>query len=216
MGISNAISAAVLLASLIFWPAAQTRAADALQEAESLLQKQQYDQAQVKLEGLVKMQAGNPQAWFDLGFAESHLGKTSESVAAYKKAVELSPKWFEASLNLGLALAKAGNVPEAASALRSAVQLKPTSGGQQALAKAWLSLAQVLEDSNPKEAFNAYAKVAELNPAKPEPVLAQGKLMERTGDLSGAEQQYLKAAGMGNTAAPERLINLYLKQKRLR
>ena len=144
MGISNAISAAVLLASLTFWPAAQTRTADALQEAESLLQKQQYDQAQVKLEGLIKTQAGNPQAWFDLGFAQSHLGKTPESVAAYKKAVELSPKWFEANLNLGLALAKAGNVPEAASALRAAVQLKPASGGLQALVKAWLSLAQVL------------------------------------------------------------------------
>src|SRR5438552_15026080 len=128
MGMSNAISAAVLLASLIFWPAAQTRTADALQEAESLLQKQQYDQAQVKLEGLIKTQAGNPQAWFDLGFAESHLGKTAESIAAYKKAVELSPKWFEANLNLGLALAKAGIVPEATSSLRSTVQLKPTSG----------------------------------------------------------------------------------------
>ena len=79
MGISNAITAAVLLASLTLQPAAQSHAADALQEAESLLQKQQYDQAQVKLEGLIRTQASNPQVWFDLGFTESHLGKTAES-----------------------------------------------------------------------------------------------------------------------------------------
>ena len=107
MGTSNAITA-VLLASLVL-QSAQPHSADALQEAESLLQKQQYDQAEVKLQGLVKTQSSNPQAWFDLGFAESHLDKNAEAIAAYRKAIELSPKWFEANHNLGLTLAKAGN-----------------------------------------------------------------------------------------------------------
>src|SRR5258708_2118106 len=69
----------------------QGRPADALQEAESLLQKQQYAEAEEKLQGLIGTQAANPQAWFDLGFAESHLGKATEAVSAYKKAAELSP-----------------------------------------------------------------------------------------------------------------------------
>jgi tetratricopeptide (TPR) repeat protein len=38
--------------------------------------------------------------------------------------------------------------------------------------------------------------------------------MEQTGDLSGAEQQYLKTAETGNGESVERLIGLYLKQKR--
>src|SRR6478736_1868089 len=71
------------------------RSADALKDAESLLQKQQYSQAEEKLQALIATQSENPQAWFDLGFAQSHLGKTAEAIAAYKKATQLDPKWFE-------------------------------------------------------------------------------------------------------------------------
>ena len=76
---------------------------------------------------------------FDLGFAQSHQGKTAEAIAAYKKATQLDPKWFEAQQNLGLALAKSGDLAAAASALKTAITLKPTIGGQQALTAAWLS-----------------------------------------------------------------------------
>ena len=54
-------------------------------------------------------------------------------------------KWFEANLNLGLALAKSSNFAQAAPVLRNAVQLKPTTGGEQALSKAWFALGQVLD-----------------------------------------------------------------------
>src|SRR6478735_3711957 len=90
------------------------RAADALKDAESLLQKQQYSQAEEKLQALILKQAENPQAWFDLGFAQSHQGKTTEAVSAYKKATQLDPKWFEAQQNLGLALARSGDLTAAA------------------------------------------------------------------------------------------------------
>ncbi len=192
----------------------QSRSADALQEAESLLQKQQYAEAETKLQSLIGTQAENPQVWFDLGFAESHLGRTTESASAYKKAAELSPKWFEASLNLGLALAKAGNLTDAASALKITVTLKPTTGGQLALSKAWLSLAQVTEGSQPQEALVDYQKAIELDPTNAESLLGAGKLMEQAGDLAGAEHQYLKTAEMGKGESVERLITLYLKQKR--
>jgi tetratricopeptide (TPR) repeat protein len=157
MGITKAIAAG-LLASFALSAFAQTRplhkshpqaitdddrAVDALKDAESLLQKQQYQQAEEKLQAIVTQQSENPQVWFDLGFAQSHLGKITEAIAAYKKATQLSPKWFEAQQNLGLALAKSGDLTAAASALKFAVALKPTVGGQQALAAAWLSLAQV-------------------------------------------------------------------------
>src|SRR5215470_16788962 len=82
--------------------AAQRSPGDPLQEAEDLLQKQQYAPAEDKLQPLMAAQAKNPQAWFDLGFAQSHQGKTKEAVAAYQKAVDLAPDWFEAHLNLGL------------------------------------------------------------------------------------------------------------------
>jgi tetratricopeptide (TPR) repeat protein len=194
----------------------KSQGSDLLQPAEALLEKGQYADAENQLQALVKTQRNNPQAWFDLGFAQSHLGKTSESVAAYRQAVTLSPKWFEAHLNLGLALAKSGNLAEAATSLRAATQLQPVNGGQRALSRAWLSLAQVLEETqgSPQETLAAYQKAAELNPENSDAVLGAARLMETSGDLPGAEKNYLSAAQMGNNDALQPLIRLYLKQKR--
>ena len=228
MGITKAIAVA-LLASLALPALAQTRpshkshpqstteddrAANALKEAETLLQKQQYLQAEEKLQALVTQQSENPQIWFDLGFAQSHQGKTADAIAAYKKATQLDPKWFEAQQNLGFALAKSGDLNAAASALKIAVTLKPIVGGHQALAAAWLSLAQVTEESQPQESFAAYQKAAELDPANSDAQLGIARMAERSGNAAGAEQQYLKLAAAGNNDSIERLIGLYLKQKR--
>ena len=193
----------------------QSHAADSLAQAESLLQKQQYAEAETQLIQLSNTQSTNPQVWFDLGFAESHLGKNADAVVAYKKATELGSKWFEANLNLGLALAKSGKLAEAATALRAATELKPTAGGQQALSNAWFSLGQVLEESSPKEALAAYQKAAELNPGNADAVLSAGELLEKQGDAVGAEKQYLAAAQMNNNQGVERLVDFYLRQKRL-
>jgi tetratricopeptide (TPR) repeat protein len=192
----------------------EERASDDLKDAEDLLQKQQYQQAEEKLLTLVPKQNNNPQVWFDLGFAQSRLGKTADSIAAYKKATELSPKWFEAQQNLGLALAKSSDFPAAAAALKVAVTLKPTTGGNKALSQAWMSLAQVTEESSPQEALAAYQKAADLDPTNSGALLGTAKMAERSGNISTAEQQYLKLAESGNDEAVERLITLYLQQKR--
>jgi tetratricopeptide (TPR) repeat protein len=227
MGIIKVIATA-LLATLALPALAQTRpshkprpqstaddrADDALKDAESLLQKQQYPQAEEKLQAIVTQQSENPQAWFDLGFAQSHQSKTAEAIVSYKKAAQLDPKWFEAQQNLGLALAKSGDLPAATAALKIAVTLKPTVGGPQALASAWLSLAQVTEEGQPQEALAAYQKAAELDPTKSEAQLGAARLAERSGNAAAAEQQYLKLAAAGNNDSIERLIGLYLKQKR--
>ena len=228
MGITKAIAIA-LLVSLALPTLAQTRpshkahpqstaeddrAANALKEAESLLQKQQYQQAEEKLQTIVMQQPENPQAWFDLGFAQSHQGKAAEAITSYKKATQLDPKWFEAQQNLGLALAKSGDLNASASALKTAVTLKPTVGGQQALAAAWLSLAQVTEENVPQESLAAYQKAVELDPANTEAQLGSARMAERADNAAAAEQQYLKLAAAGNNDSIERLVSLYLKQKR--
>ncbi len=195
-------------------PSAQDRAADDLKDAEDLLQKQQYQQAEEKLQALVNKQNDNPQAWFDLGFAQGRLGQTADSITSYRKVAELSPKWFEAQQNLGLALAKSGDLSGAAAALKIAVTLKPTAGGQQALSRAWLSLAQVTEESQPQEALAAYQKAAELDPANSDAVLGAAKLAEHSGNVAAAEQPYLKLAESGNSEAISRLVGLYIQQKR--
>lgn len=193
---------------------AEERADDDLKDAEDLLQKQQYQQAEEKLLAITAKQEKNPQAWFDLGFAQSHIGKTADAIGAYKKATELSPKWFEAQQNLGLALAKSGDFPAAAAALKIAVTLKPTSGGEHALSQAWLSLAQVTEQSQPQESLAAYQKAAELDPSNTDALLGIAKSNERIGNSTAAEQQYVKLAEAGNGESVKRLISLYIAQKR--
>lgn len=215
MATSKAIPAWLLLACFTLGLAAQTRPTDALHEAEGLLQKQQYDLAEVRIKALIDNQSENPQAWFDLGFAQSHLGKTAEAIASYKNAVRLSPKWFEANVNLGVELAKSSDFSQAATVLKNAVQLKPTAGAEQALSRAWFALGQVLEESDTKAALNAYQKSAELDPKDSDAILGSGKMLEKNGSLAEAEQQYLRAANMASVAGVEQLISLYLKQKRL-
>jgi tetratricopeptide (TPR) repeat protein len=227
MGINRVIAAAVLAGCAMHAeaqtrpqqraqprPSAEDRAPDDLKDAESLLQRQQYQDAEEKLQALVHKRSENPQAWFDLAFAQSHLGKSADAIAAYRKAAELDPKWFEAQQNLGLALAKSGDLAAAAVALKTAITLKPTVGGQHALAGAWFSLAQVTEEGQPQEALAAYQKAAELDPTNSDALLGAARMAERSGNLAAAEQEYLKLAEAGNNESLERLIGLYLKQKR--
>lgn len=193
---------------------AEEQAADDLKDAEDLLQKQQYAQAEAKLLAIVIKDDKNPQAWFDLGFAQSHQTKIAGAIESYKKATALSPAWFEAQENLGLALAKSGDFPAAAAALKLAVTLKPASGGEKALRDAWISLAQVLEKSQPQAALNAYQKAMEIDPENSEAVLGTAQLAERSGNLAIAEEQYLKLIKLGRDDVIEGLVRVYLQQKK--
>ena len=144
-----------------------------------MLQKQQYAQAEDKLQPLMTTQARNPQAWFDLGFAQSHQEKTKDAAAAFRKAVDLSPDWFEANLNLGIILAKSGDPAAAVPVLKHAVTLKPTSGGQKALGRAWVALGQAMEDSDPRGAATAYDKAAEIDPSDADLLVLSGFALQR-------------------------------------
>jgi tetratricopeptide (TPR) repeat protein len=193
---------------------AKPQQADSLAEAEGLLQKQQYAEAEQKLTALLSEQAENPQAWFDLGFAQSHLNKAGEAVASYRKAAGLSPKWFEANLNLGVALAKSNDYAAATPVLQHAVTLKPTAGGNKAISKAWQSLAQVLEKTDAKAAAAAYDKAVELDPSQAELTLDAGRVLQSVNDLPGAEEHFKKSADSGDAQGMVMLINLLSGQKR--
>jgi tetratricopeptide (TPR) repeat protein len=193
---------------------AKPQQADSLAEAEGLLQKQQYAEAEQKLTALLSEQAENPQAWFDLGFAQSHLNKAGEAVASYRKAAGLSPKWFEANLNLGVALAKSNDYAAATPVLQHAVTLKPTAGGNKAISKAWQSLAQVLEKTDAKAAAAAYDKAVELDPSQIELTLDAGRVLQSVNDLPGAEEHFKKSADSGDAQGMVMLINLLSGQKR--
>jgi tetratricopeptide (TPR) repeat protein len=190
--------------------------ADELKKAEDWLELQQYQRAEQLLLAIVEKQSTNPQAWFDLGFAQGHLGKTADSIAAYRKAVELSPRWFEARQNLGLALAQSGDYSAAVAALKIAVTLSPPlPGRQQALSKAWTYLAQFLDTSGAMDdVLPDFKKAVELDPTNDDAQFGVASASYRIGLYADAEQTYLKLAAKRHSAATWNLVALYVEQKR--
>lgn len=185
-----------------------------LTQAEELIQKKDYAGAEPLLRKVARDDPENYVAWFDLGFVENGLGKMDESIAAYRKSAEAKPDVFESNLNLGLQLAKTG-APDAEQFLRAATQQKPTSHVAEGQARAWLSLAHVVERTKPEEALAAYRQAALLQPKDAEPHLAAGQLLEKQGKFSDAESEYKQALAMdGSADALTGLANIYMRGRR--
>jgi len=184
-------------------------------QAEDALEKRDFATAQPLLEKVVAANAANYQAWFDLGFLYNALAKPAESIAAYRKSVAAKPDVFESNLNLGLMLAKVGD-PDAEQFLHAATQLKPTAHVDEGLARAWLSLAHVIEAKKPAEAVAAYQQVARLQPNDPEPHLSAGALLDKQGQPDQAEVEYKRALALDGKSADATvgLANLYMRQKK--
>jgi tetratricopeptide (TPR) repeat protein len=180
-----------------------------------MIQKQDYAGAEPLLRKVVADDPENYVAWFDLGFLQNALGKPDESIAAYRKSVAAKPDVFESNLNLGLQLAKSGN-PEAEHFLRAATQLKPTGHVAEGQARAWISLAHVIESDKPDEAVAAYRQAALLQPKDPEPRLSAGLLLEKQNKFADAESEYKQALAIdpGSSDAITGLANIYMRGRR--
>ncbi len=190
-------------------------AAPELVQAEALIQKRDYAGAEPLLRTAAASDAANYVTWFDLGFVENGLGKVDESIAAYRKSVAAKPDVFESNLNLGLQLAKIGS-PDAAAFLRAATQLKPTSHVDEGKARAWISLAHVLEATKPDDAIAAYKEAAVLQPKDAEPHVAAGLLLEKQNKFADAESEYKQAVALDPASdAVTGLANIYMRGRRL-
>ncbi len=159
-----------------------------LVRAEDAIEKKDYASAQATLTKLTAADATSYQAWFDLGFVYNAQGKVDDSIAAYRKSVTVKPDVFESNLNLGLMLARAHN-PDAEQFLRVATTLKPTANIDEGRARAWLSLAHVLEINKPQDAIAAYQEAAKLQPKDPEPHFSAAQLMEKQGQFTQAGKE---------------------------
>ena len=184
--------------------------------AEEAIQKHDFAAAEPLLKKALQGDPKNYQAWFDLGFVYNGLGRTDESIHAYRQSVAAKPDIFESNLNLGLMLARSNN-PEAETFLRAAAKLKPTAHVEEGQAHAWLSLGQLLEGTKPDEALDAYQKASALLPKDPEPRLSAGLLRERRKDFAGAEADYKQvlATDPRSNEAVIGLTNIYMKSGRV-
>lgn len=184
-------------------------------QAESALEKQDYVTAEPLLKKVVTQDPQNFAAWFDLGFLYNALGKTEDSIAAYRKSVAAKPSVFEPNLNLGLMLVKARQ-PDAEQYLRAATKLKPTSHVAEGQARAWLSLGHVLETSNPDGAIEAFKQAALLDPKDTEPHLSAGPILESQNRFADAEQEYKQAFAIDPSSidALTGMANIYMRGHR--
>jgi Flp pilus assembly protein TadD len=185
-----------------------------LTQAEDLIQKQNYAAAEPLLHKATESDPSNYAAWFDLGFVENNLGKTDDSIAAYRKSVAAKPDIFESNLNLGIQLAKTGQ-PDAEKFLRAATVLTPTSNAAEGQERAWLSLGELLEKSRPDDAVVAYQRAAILQPKDPEPHLDAGLILEKQKKFADAEQEYKQALALDpKSDAVTGLANVYMLSRR--
>ena len=186
-----------------------------LTQAETAIEKHDYAAAEPLLKKVVSSDPNNFQAWFDLGFVYNGLGNAQESITAYRKSVAAKSDVFESNLNLGIMLAKTGQ-PDAEQFLRAATTLKPTANIDEGHARAWLSLAHVLESSKPDEAITAYKQAAALQPKDPEPHLSAGLMLEKDNRFADAEQEYKQALAIDRDSsdALTGLVNIYMRGQR--
>jgi len=186
-----------------------------LTQAEANIQKKDYAVAEPLLRKVVERDPTNYLAWYDLGFVLNALDKPDESIAAYRKSVAAKPDVFESNLNLGLMLAKNGQ-PGAEQFLRAATTLKPTSNPDEGRARAWISLAHVLEKSQPDQAVDAYREAAKLEPRDPEPHISAAFVLEKQNRFAEAEKEYetVLVLDPASTDALTGLANLYMRGNR--
>jgi len=185
-----------------------------LAAGEAAIDKRDYASAEPLLKEVVAARPNDYTAWYDLGFLYHALGRSDDSVEAYKKSVQAKPSVFESNLNLGLTLAQAGN-PEAEQYLRAATKLTPASHPTQGHKTAWLALGHLLQSGNPEEAVNAFRQAAVLDPKDAETHLLAGAALERAKSPE-AEQEYQLALAIDpkSSDAITALTNLYMAQHR--
>jgi len=116
--------------------------------------------SQRNLEKVVKVQAGNLEAWRLLAKSYDGMRDYSNAITAYKKVTELDPKAGEAFLGLGQIYARMQRSPEAVESLNKALEINP--GGKEA----YLALGEAYEAGREfAKAGDAYDNYLAAGPA---------------------------------------------------
>jgi tetratricopeptide (TPR) repeat protein len=97
------------------------------EKAEAAIDKKQYEQAVALLLQLVQEDAGDFQAWTELGTVYLIQKKTDEAEKDYLRAIEINPAFLQAHLNLGRLRLKQKKYDGAIEALTQAVKSRPQS-----------------------------------------------------------------------------------------
>lgn len=148
-------------------------------------------------------------AYLGLGMAFEQLGDPSGAIIAYRRAVELQPKFADVYDHLGSAYRSLGNNAEAIAYFKKAVAVDPDSPGT-AVYYADLGMA-FSESGNSDWAIHAYQKALVLNPALAGVNSALGNLYLSRNETAKAQEMYEKdlALDPGNSQPYNGLAMVY-------
>ncbi len=193
-----------LLAAFLLWQTDYT--ADGLKALDE-------NRAEAAVQAFTKAIQAAPDDYtghFYLGLAYSVLGKDTEGLAAYRKALELKPGLYEAELNAGILLLRQKNAADALPLLAHAVEQKP----DEFRPRSYLAEAQ-LESGSPEAAEASYRRALELDSKSAACELGLGRALARQEKLAEAAPHYRRAAELDPQQYRESLLelgSLYEKQ----
>jgi tetratricopeptide (TPR) repeat protein len=115
-------------------------------------------------------------------------GDLAGAIAAYRRAIDLDPKYVEAHNNLGVALWDKGDLAAAIAAYQKAIDLDPQ------YFKAYYNLGLALRKKGDLAgAIAAYQKAIDLDPMPAQPCYDLGNALQDKGDLAAAMAAYQRA-----------------------
>ena len=173
-------------------------------------------EAEAILRKLVTANAKDARAWFDLGYVMHAQHNYPEAILAYRGAVAAQPDSFECNLNLGTMLAHE-NLAEASKYLELATRLKPTGENpQEALARAWATLAQEQDLHAPKSALDSWSHAVSLAPGNATTILDWARNWNH-GRPAGSRERISQGLELtpNSTDALTALSNLLMRARRL-
>ena len=162
-----------------------------------------------KAQKLIKILPEEFVVWNLLGAASAGLGKVTQASQAFKRVIEIDPKFADGHNNFGLACQKLGRREEAIKAFTIALKLNPN------YARAYNNLGNSLKEIGKlEEAIKAYKKALSLEPKYAAGYNNLGNALKDQGKLGQAITAFNKALQLqDDNAATYNNIGLTLKDQ---
>jgi len=171
--------------------AQQNATSEAIRDAESALEKQDFKTAETKLKVLAAADPKDGRVQYDLGFAEERNGEEAEAAKAYEASIAAIPEFAEPKAALGLLEARSGKFEAAQKHLTDAAMMQTAT--PELRGRALRALAHLDEGSNPAAAREEMLAALKLTPETSDDVLMGAELADREGDAVDAIPAYQRA-----------------------
>ncbi len=146
--ISVVLGQTISVARLLHSP--EKRAVRTAARAQKLSASRAYDRAAAELELAIEYDPDYPDAYNNLGVQYMRLGRTSEAVTAFRRAIALDPGGALQQANLAVALARSGRPAEAETWARAAVRLDPTNPGTRNVLETIRNALRHVQETSPR------------------------------------------------------------------